>query len=119
MDAHRRPRRHRQEHRHRVQHPAAVGRSARSATSIGYGVGYEICAFSGDGTIKGLQNSAKVATARKLRDEVTAYQREVARLRAQLEERTAEAEGATPIPLLSAVLLAERSGVDCADQLRA
>ena len=71
-----------------------------------------------DGTIKGLQNSAKVATARKLRDEVTAYQREVARLRAQLEERTAEAEGATPIPLLSAVLLAECSGLDCADQLR-
>ncbi len=45
-----------------------------------------------DATIKVLQSTAKVATARKLRDEVTAYQREVARLRAQLEERTREAE---------------------------
>ena len=45
-----------------------------------------------DVTIKELQGTGKVATARKLRDEVTAYQREVARLRAQLEERTAEAD---------------------------
>ena len=45
-----------------------------------------------DVTIKELQGTAKVATARKLRDEVTAYQREVARLRAQLEERTTEAD---------------------------
>ena len=47
---------------------------------------------SRDATIRELQTTAKVATARKLRDEVTAYQREVGRLRAQLEERTREAE---------------------------
>lgn len=44
-----------------------------------------------DRELKALQADAKVATARKLKDEVVAYQQEVSRLRVQLEERTAEA----------------------------
>lgn len=41
--------------------------------------------------IKTLQADSKVAATRKLRDDVTAYQVEVSRLRRQLEERTIEA----------------------------